>query len=286
MAKPRYLELYSVFAKNVVDSNDGRCFFCGTTSNVNCSLLLSYATHKRDKLFEEDEYIPFYKSICASCNQIYVKARKLFFAALIGHGLPVLQANNYLKEKLEDFLKDYIPYDIAGFKEFVNFISQKDQKFVPNADKDPVVQLLPELASQLTQTELNFSINRIKLYQDDFLFNLSSDYILLLNIVIQEVRLQRLMQRMLSYQGGKDNAGLQKEYTELMREYRDNMGALGILRKERDKIGGANIAEISTLIGDENQVRADVASWEDELDKMLDDKKKRDKKLGVYDEGV
>jgi hypothetical protein len=54
------------------------------------------------------------------------------------------------------------------------------------------------------------------------------------------------------------------------------------MRKDRDKIGGATIAEISTLIGDENSTRLEIESWDKEVTEMVEAKKVRDDKLGIY----
>lgn len=283
---PKYIQEYKTFSVDLLKEKGSKCYFCNSEDNVWAFYMLTSKLHKKEKLFNNPQKKIFYYPACQHCMQVYAKARDKFLNNISIKGVPVYQADEYLANKINNFISVFPQGDVTSFNNFIDDLKNGEIDYVPNYDDDPVVQILPSVAAQLSQNELNLAISRIKKYQEEFLFNSSSDYIILLNLVLQEIRLQRLMEKLLGAK--KDNPasnGLQKEYTELNKDYRENLQSLGILRRERDKIGGVNIAEISEIIGDENQTRLEVQNWDDEMEKMLEQKAKRDKKLGVYDEG-
>jgi hypothetical protein len=283
MNVPKYVQEFQEFSLSLLQEKGSSCYFCSADSGIFAFYLLSSKTHKKDKLFIHPDQARYYYPACQTCMQNYARSRNKFIAGLIGQGVPNLQIDQFLASKIDEFIGLYTRGDASGFKQWINSLTVEKVAYVPNYDKDPIIQLLPSLASQLTPTELQFAIDRVKKFQEEFLFNTSSDYVILLSVVIQEVRLQRMMERLLSAKSEDKTAVIQKEYVALMDDYRNNLTALGVLRRERDKIGGSNIAEISDLIGDENQTRVEIDSWNDEMDKMLTEKEKRDDKLGYYD---
>lgn len=283
MKLPKYAQEFQEFSLELLKDKGNQCYFCKEESAVFAFYLLSSKTHKKDKLFLHPDHAKYYYPACQTCMQVYARARGKFLSSLVGQGVPNMQADQYLASQVDEFIGLFSKGDVSSFKQWINKLGAEKVSYVPNYDKDPIIQLIPSLAAQLTVKELEFAIDRIKKFQEDFLFNTSSDYIILLNVVIQEVRIQRLMERLLSSKSGDKTAAIQQEYVKLMDEYRNNLTALGVLRRERDKIGGSNISEISELIGDENAVRVEINTWDAELDKMVAQKQERDSKAGYYD---
>lgn len=275
---------FKEFSDTVFAEKGNKCWFCGEESRF-CFYLLSYKNHKQDKLYLHPDKAAFYYPVCQPCMQTYVRARDKYTSQLIVDGVSMLQVEQYLAKELQTFLDVYERYDITGFKMFVHsLVEEKAQAgFVPNYDDNPIIQLLPSISSKLNASEIQFFINRVKQYQNDFMFNESSDYIILMNIILSEIQIQRLQSQILSLKTGQDGTKLKNELIATTKDYRENCNALGITRKDRDKVGGANIAEISTLIGDENEARLEIEVWDNEMEEMLKGKKVRDEALGYYE---
>jgi len=283
---PKALDEFKEFRDKMYEEKGDRCWFCGVTDNVVCAYLLGYKYHVKDRFFKHPDKIKFYYPVCQNCLQKLTRNRKKFEGKLVVDGVPVLQIEQYFANELLKFLNEFEKYDITAFGLFCEKIGKEkpEQGYIPNFDNDPIIQLLPSISSKLQASELEFVINRIKQYQEDFMFNSSSDYVMLLSVVIDEIHLQRLQSRLLDARPGSQEATiLQKELAAKNKDYKDTLASLGIMRKDRDKIAGATIAEISSLIGDENEVRAEMEEWDREVDEMIADKLERDKKLGIYE---
>jgi hypothetical protein len=275
---------FKEFSDKRLKEMGNKCWFCGTEEAVLCFYLLYYKNHKQDKLYLHPDKAAYYYPACQTHMQKWVKARGIFADKLVMDGVSSLQIEQHLAKETDIFLAEYEPYDVTGFFMFIDKMSNQltTGGYVPKQDSDPIIQLLPSIARELSAPEVDFTINRVKQYQNDFLFNDSSDYILLLNLVLQEVQIQRLQSQALSAKPGTDTGKIRKELIEMNKDYRETIASLGILRKDRDRIGGANIAEISALIGDENQSQIEIDTWDDELAEQLKGKKERDEKLGIY----
>lgn len=121
--------------------------------------------------------------------------------------------------------------------------------------KSKTSYITDQINSKLTFTERKFLQDREKEYRQDYEFNNSSDLILLNEILVDELVLNRLQkERILS----NDHSRLETRIEKVQKRITDKMDKLGILRSQRaDRDFGAdgNISQLSTLVEEKiNQI--------------------------------
>lgn len=279
---PSYMDEYNLFAANKMSDGDTNCFFCDST-DAKIFYFLTDTNHKKHRAFSNPEKSKYYYKCCHRCAQTFIRHRNLLVSHLMASGNNDDEVDKIIAGQLDEFLKFYKKHDFESFFNWVSSLSAPPEytaEVLNTANDSEVLALLPSVISKLRPQEVSFCLQRIEQYKEDFMFNSSSDYLLLINIVLSEVQLQRLQEKMLTSKlDEKSRQSAKKEWLETMKDYRDTLSSLGILRKERDKIGGTNIAEISELIGTDDY-RKEIQEWDEEVEQQIEAKKRREEERG------
>lgn len=282
MAQAQYLQEYQDFSNKLLITENNKCIFCGEENKkIYCFFLLTYKSHKKDKIFLLDDKKKYYVVCCQQCMQYYVKIRAEYINNLSLKDVPYLQYDILLEQELSKLLDNLDKYNVMFFKHWCDGLIKEasDSSFVPNPTNNAVLQLLPGVAKSLSQPEINYAVARIQQYQAEFMFNASSDYMLLMQLILMEINIQRLQSKLLAFSGEeKGRIQVKNELVDVNKEYRETLKSLGLLRSDRDKIGGANIAEISALVDSEANARLEIKEWDAEVEARLEEKQARENK--------
>jgi hypothetical protein len=276
----QYIQEYQDFSVGLIESENNKCIFCGEEKKkVYCFFLLTYKAHKKDKIFLLEDKKRYYVVCCQQCMQYYVKIRTQYIHNLSLKDVPYLQYDVLLEQELSKLLDNLDKYNVMFFKHWCDGLLKEasDASFVANPTNNAVLQILPGVAKSLSQAEISYAVARIQQYQAEFMFNASSDYMLLMQLVLMEINLQRLQSKLLSFSSEeKGRAQAKNELLDVNKEYRETLKSLGLLRSDRDKIGGANIAEISALVDTEANARLEIQEWDAEVEAKLIEKQQRE----------